>query len=110
MWSASIIDRIGYYFDKSEAIMTVEFVVHIIRQGLITVLLAAGPVLISGLAIGLTVSVFQAVSQVQEMTLTFIPKIVVIFISLMIFGPWMIKVILKFATGILNNLHEYARM
>lgn len=90
--------------------MTVEFVVQIIRQGLITVMLAAGPVLISGLAIGLTVSVFQAVSQIQEMTLTFIPKIVVIFLSIMIFGPWMIRVILNFSTGILNNLHEYARM
>ncbi len=75
-----------------------------------TVLLAAGPVLISGLAIGLTVSIFQAVSQIHEMTLTFIPKIVVIFIALMIFSPWMIKVILNFTMGILSNLHEYARM
>ena len=90
--------------------MTVEFVVHIIRQGLITVLLAAVPVLVSGLAIGLTVSIFQAVSQVQEMTLTFIPKIVVIFLSLIIFGPWIIRVILNFSTGILDNLHEYAKM
>lgn len=90
--------------------MTVEFVVQIIRQGLITILLAAGPVLISGLVIGLTVSIFQAVSQVQEMTLTFIPKIVVIFLSLIIFGPWIIRVILNFSTGILSNLHEYARM
>ena len=64
----------------------------------------------SGLAVGLTVSIFQAVSQVHEMTLTFIPKIVVIFFSLMIFGPWIIRVVLNFATGILSNLDEYARM
>ncbi len=90
--------------------MTTEFAVYIIRQGLMTVLMAAAPVLISGLAIGLTVSIFQAVSQIHEMTLTFIPKIVVIFIALMIFSPWMIRVILNFAMGILSNLHEYARM
>lgn len=90
--------------------MTTEFAVHIIRQGLMTVLMAAGPILISGLAIGLAVSIFQAVSQIHEMTLTFIPKIVVIFAALMVFSPWMVKVILNFATGILSNLHEYARM
>ena len=90
--------------------MTVEFATHIIRQALVTVLLAAAPVLISGLAIGLTVSIFQAVSQIHEMTLTFIPKIVTIFIVLMIFGPWSIKVVLNFAMGILSNLHEYAKM
>jgi flagellar biosynthetic protein FliQ len=90
--------------------MTVEFVTQVIRQGLMTVLLAAAPVLISGLAVGLTVSIFQAVSQVHEMTLTFIPKIVVIFVALMIFGPWIIRVVLNFATGILSNLDEYARM
>ncbi len=91
-------------------IMTVEFVVFIIRRALITVLAAAGPVLISGLLVGLTVSILQAVTQVNEMTLTFIPKIVAIFVSLMIFGPWIIKVILNFSVGILANLDEYARM
>jgi flagellar biosynthetic protein FliQ len=91
-------------------IMTVEFVVFIIRRALITVLTAASPVLISGLLVGLTVSVLQAVTQVNEMTLTFIPKIVAIFLSLMIFGPWIIRVILNFSVGILANLDEYARM
>ena len=90
--------------------MTVEFAAYIIRQGLITVLLAAAPVLITGLTVGLTVSIFQAVTSIQEMTLTFIPKIVAIFVSLMVFGPWIIKVILNFAISILGNLHEYARM
>ncbi len=90
--------------------MTVEFAAYIIRQGLITVLLAAAPVLITGLTVGLTVSIFQAVTSIQEMTLTFIPKIVAIFVALMISGPWIMRVILNFTTGILGNLHEYARM
>ena len=90
--------------------MNIEFVAGIIRQALMTVLTAAGPILLAGLVVGLTVSIFQAVSQVHEMTLTFIPKIVVIFIALMIFGPWIMKVILNFAIGILSNLDKYARM
>ncbi|MBD3182024.1 flagellar biosynthesis protein FliQ [Candidatus Poribacteria bacterium] len=90
--------------------MTEEFVVYIIRQGLITILTAAAPVLIIGLAVGLIVSILQAISQVHEMTLTFIPKIVAIFAALIIFGSWMVRVITNFATGILANLAEYAQM
>jgi len=90
--------------------MTVDFIVPIIRQSLITVLMASSPVLITGLVVGLTVSIFQAVSQVHEMTLTFIPKIVAIFLALMIFGPWIIRTVLEFAVNIFANLPEYARM
>jgi len=75
-----------------------------------TVLMAASPVLITGLVVGLAVSIFQAVSQVHEMTLTFIPKIVAIFVAMMIFGPWMIRIVVNFAVAIFNNLPEYARM
>ena len=90
--------------------MTVDFIVPIIRQSLMTVLMAASPVLITGLLVGLTVSIFQAVSQVHEMTLTFIPKIVAIFLALMIFGPWIISTVLEFAVNIFANLPEYASM
>ncbi len=90
--------------------MTVEFVVDIIRDALMTVLVAAAPVLIAGLAVGLAVSILQSISQVHEMTLTFIPKIVAIFMALIIFGPWIIRVVLKLAVRILGNLSEYARM
>jgi flagellar biosynthetic protein FliQ len=89
--------------------MTVEFVVHILRQALMTVLTAAAPVLIVGLVVGLAVSILQAVSQVHEITLTFIPKIIAIFIALMIFAPWIVKVLLNFATDILTNLAQYAK-
>jgi len=90
--------------------MTVDFIVPIIRQSLMTVLMASSPVLITGLVVGLTVSIFQAVSQVHEMTLTFIPKIVAIFLALMIFGPWIIRTVLEFAVNIFASLPEYARM
>jgi flagellar biosynthetic protein FliQ len=89
--------------------MTVEFVVHILRQALMTVLTSAAPVLIVGLVVGLAVSILQAVSQVHEITLTFIPKIIAIFIALMIFAPWIVKVLLNFTTDILTNLAQYAK-
>jgi len=89
--------------------MTVEFAVHILRQALMTVLTAAAPVLIVGLIVGLVVSILQAVSQVHEITLTFVPKIVAIFIALMIFAPWIVKVVLNFTTDILTNLAQYAK-
>ncbi len=89
--------------------MTVEFAIHILRQALMTVLTAAAPVLIVGLVVGLAVSILQAVSQVHEITLTFIPKIIAIFIALMIFAPWIVKVILNFTTDILTNLAQYAK-
>jgi flagellar biosynthetic protein FliQ len=89
--------------------MTVEFAVHILRQALITVLTAGAPVLIVGMVVGLVVSIFQAVSQVHEITLTFIPKIIAIFIALMIFAPWIVKVLLNFTTDILTNLAQYAK-
>ena len=74
-----------------------------------TVLTAAAPVLIVGLVVGLAVSILQAVSQVHEITLTFVPKIIAIFIALMIFAPWIVKVILNFTTDILTNLAQYAK-
>jgi len=90
--------------------MTAEFTAYILKQALITVLTAAGPILIVGLVVGLAVGIFQAISQIHEMTLTFIPKIVAIFAALMIFGQWIVKVILNFTTGILASLSEYAKM
>lgn len=88
--------------------MTLELVTHIIKQALITVLLVSAPPLIVGLLVGLAISVFQAVSQIHEATLAFIPKIVAIFIVLIIFGSWMIKLTLKFTIGLLSNLSNYS--
>ncbi len=78
--------------------MTAEMVVTIGREAIYTMLLSAAPMLISGLVIGLIISILQAITQVHEMTLTFIPKIAVVAISLLIFMPWIINVIVTFTT------------
>ncbi len=87
--------------------MTPEMVITIGREAILTMLMVAAPILISGLMIGLTVSILQAITQVHEMTLTFIPKIVVVALSLLIFLPWIINKIVDFTIklfGIIPSL------
>jgi len=78
--------------------MTVEFVLGLGREAIMLVLMVAGPMLGFGLVVGLTIAIFQAVTQINEMTLTFIPKIVAVSSALLIFLPWMISIITDFTT------------
>ena len=84
--------------------MSPETVVHIGRKAVETVLLTAGPMLISALVVGLIISIFQAATQINEQTMTFIPKIVAVFITLLIFGPWIMNILITFTTGIFVSL------
>jgi len=78
--------------------MTPQMVVSIGREALMLTLLISGPMLLFGLVIGLIISVFQAVTQIQEMTLTFVPKILAVALALLVFLPWMITKLVDFAT------------
>lgn len=69
----------------------------------------AAPVLIISLVTGLSISVFQAVTQIQEMTLTFVPKIVVAIVAMIIFGPWMLTTLTDFTTTLITNIPNYVR-
>ena len=89
--------------------MTDVLVVEIIREGLTTVLTVAGPMLNVGLTVGLLVSVFQATTQIQEQTLSFIPKIVAIFLTMVICGPWILQVLVGFAGKIFAYLEQVGR-
>lgn len=80
--------------------MTEDLVLSIGRQALMTVLLVSGPILLFGLVTGVIVSVFQATTQINEQTLSFIPKIVVVLAAIVIFGPWMGRTMLDFAASI----------
>ncbi|WP_188622309.1 flagellar biosynthesis protein FliQ [Caldalkalibacillus thermarum] len=85
--------------------MTPEIVLDLAQNAVFTILLVAGPMLLMALGVGLLVSIFQATTQIQEQTLAFIPKIVVVLLSLVIFGPWMLSVILDFTNKLWKNLH-----
>jgi flagellar biosynthetic protein FliQ len=84
--------------------MTPEFVCSIGRQAVETILLLAAPMLLAGLVVGLLISIFQAATQINEQTMTFIPKIVAVFVTLLILAPWMIQVMLSFTTQILQGI------
>jgi flagellar biosynthetic protein FliQ len=82
-------------------------VVSIAREAVLTILLVAGPALGIGMLVGLLVSIFQATTQIQEQTLTFIPKIVAVLVSIVIFGPWMIRRLVDFAERLLGELPSF---
>ncbi len=78
--------------------MTPQMVVSIGREALMLTLMISAPMLLFGLVIGLIISVFQAVTQIQEMTLTFVPKILAVAVALLVFMPWIINKLTDFAT------------
>lgn len=82
--------------------MTPEYVVSIGRKAIETTLMCASPMLLAALGIGLVISIFQAATQINEQTMTFIPKIVGVFVTLLIFAPW----ILQKASGFLIFIFE----
>lgn len=87
--------------------MTDQVVVSIAREAVLTILLVAGPALGIGMLVGLLVSIFQATTQIQEQTLTFIPKIVAVLVSIVIFGPWMIRRLVDFAERLFSELPSF---
>lgn len=89
--------------------MTTELVIQCVNETMRVALLISAPMLITGLIAGLLVAIFQAVTQIQEMTLTFIPKIVGVAVALLIFSPWMINILKDFGIKLLVNIPFYIR-
>ncbi len=87
--------------------MTPELVTTIGKDTIITILMMATPILLTGMVVGLTVSIFQSVTQIQEMTLTFVPKIILVLASVLAFGPWMLQIYLDFVTNLITNIPMY---
>ncbi len=79
-------------------------VVEVGREALWVILKIAGPIMASGLAIGLLIALFQALTTIQEMTLTFVPKIIVIFTAVIIFLPWMMQTITVFTQQLFDRM------
>lgn len=89
--------------------MTPEFVVTFAQETIKTTILLLMPILTLGLSVGLIISIFQAVTQIQEMTLTFVPKILAILLGLMFFGSWMLERLTQFAVNIFEQIPYYIR-
>lgn len=84
--------------------MSPEVAVDICRKAIQTILLASAPMLLIGMAIGLLVSIFQAATQINEQTLSFVPKIVAVFLTILLFGPWLIKILTVFTIGLFETM------
>lgn len=82
-------------------------IIAIAKQALTTVLLVAGPALGFGLLVGLIIGIFQATTQIHEQTLTFVPKIIAVLVSILLFGTWMLRILVNFGRQILENLHKF---
>lgn len=87
--------------------MNVDVVGQIARDALLLILRMAAPVLLVSLIVGLTVSIFQTVTSIQEQTLTFVPKILAIFLALMVFGNWMLTSISEYIIELWSNFSTY---
>ena len=84
--------------------MTPGMVIDIGRQAVEITLMMAAPLFVAALVTGLTVSIFQAATQINEMTLSFVPKLVAIFLALVVAGPWMLTLITDFAQRLFTSI------
>lgn len=86
--------------------MTPEIVLDVGRDALVVIALISAPLLLSALAVGLLVGMVQAATQIQEMTLTFIPKLIVLALALLIAGSWMLGVLTDFTITLIQSIPE----
>lgn len=84
--------------------MTQTFVINLAREALTMVLLLAGPALVVGLVVGLVISIFQATTQLQDQMLSIIPKIVAIFLTLLVMGSWLLNMMVDYTTELYTKI------
>lgn len=89
--------------------MTEDMVVDITKQAIYIILKSSAPLLIVSLVVGLIISIFQTVTSIQEQTLTFVPKLIAIFLIVMLCGNWIMNNAVQFFVELMNNLQLYIR-
>lgn len=89
--------------------MTEDMVISLGRDAIMTTVILSAPLLISALVVGLIVSIIQAVTQINEATLTFIPKMITIVIVMLVLAPWMTQMITSYTTELFTSVPNYVR-
>lgn len=89
--------------------MNGDLVIEIGRNALMMVMLISAPMLLLGMFVGIFMSIIQAATSIQEQTLAFIPKIIAVFVAIVIFGPWMLSMLIAFTRDIFMQLPEMVR-
>ncbi|MBU0502713.1 MAG: flagellar biosynthesis protein FliQ [bacterium] len=89
--------------------MAQDFAIQVLHQGITTVLLVSLPIVGVGLLVGFTVSLFQAVTQIQEQTLTFVPKVISVLLMVALLSPWIISVMVDFTNSLWSTIPNMVR-
>ncbi len=89
--------------------MTINDVVAIMSNGLYTIVITAAPVLLVSLVVGLIVSIFQTITSIQEQTLTFVPKVLAIFLTLILLGHWMLNKMVEYTVNLWGDFTMYIK-
>lgn len=89
--------------------MSIDVVMEIANEALYTIIVTSAPLLLVSLVIGLIISIFQTVTSIQEQTLTFVPKIICVFVALMVLGHWMLNSMTEFIVELWSNFSLYIR-
>jgi flagellar biosynthesis protein FliQ len=84
-------------------------IINIAQNALLVTLYVSAPLLGISLIVGLAVSIFQATTQIQEQTLSFIPKILAVIAAIAVFGSWMLKLLMEYTEGLYQNINQYIR-
>lgn len=87
--------------------MNEDLVIQVARQTMLTVLTLAAPMLLAGLAVGLTVSIIQSITSIQEQSLSMIPKMLAVLVSMLLLLPWLLGVLKSFAVPLFGNLQGF---
>ena len=87
--------------------MSNDLALRLMGELLWTAILITGPILGLTMLVGLIISIFQVVTQIQEQSLTFIPKIITVAVVLVVFGPWMLRTLVQFASSLIGNIPAY---
>ena len=84
--------------------MSSETIIRILREGLLLILLLSGGQMLASMTVGFMVSLFQATTQIQEQTLSYVPKLVAVFLTLMILGPWILSQAVRFTSVLFESI------
>jgi len=84
-------------------------IIYIAQEALKIILYVSAPILVISMVVGLIISIFQATTQIQEQTLTFVPKILSVIAAIALFGSWMLRVLIEYTQGIFLNINQFIK-
>lgn len=98
-----------FWLVEQELFMNEDMVLNIGAEAIKITMMLAGPMLVAAMLVGIVVSVLQAITQINEATLTFIPKMIAVILVIVVLAPWMLKIMEEYAVSIYGNMNDWIR-